>query len=150
MTRSGRLQQWLSIQEQKKQEAETQAMAAAHKLTEEEQRLQALNNFRNNNPLSSGTIKNGLTLNNTQQFHDQLDKIILHQNQQVAVQQSQQRRKNQELQKAQLEMRKTEVLMQKYHQEEQLEASRSEQKQLDEMASIMSQRQNSSQQPDRK
>ena len=144
MTRSGRLQQWLSIQEQKKQEAETQAMAAARKLTEEEQRLQALNNFRNNNPLSSGTIKNGLTLNNTQQFHDQLDKIILHQNQQVAVQQSQQRRKNQELQKAQLEMRKTEVLMQKYHQEELLEASRFEQKRLDEMASIMSHRQSSS------
>ena len=144
MTRSGRLQQWLGIQEQKKQEAETQAMAAARKLDEEEQRLQALNSFRNNNTLSSGTVKNGLTLNNTQQFHEQLDRIILHQNQQVAVQQSQQRQKNQELQEAQLEMRKTEILMQKYHQEEQLQASRSEQKQLDEMASIMSHRQSSS------
>ena len=141
MGRSEGLKQWLNIQEQKKQEAQSQAVASTRKLAEEEQRLQALHNFRNNNPLISGTVKNGLTLNNTQQFNEQLDQIILHQNQQVAVQKSQQRRKTQQLQQAQLDMRKTEVLMERYQQEEQLAANRREQKQIDEMARIMLNRQ---------
>ncbi|MCL6270120.1 flagellar FliJ family protein [Sansalvadorimonas sp. 2012CJ34-2] len=137
MRHSKGLKQWLNIQEQQRKKAESQAMASARKLAEEEQRLQALNHFRNNNPLDCGTVRNGLTLNNAQMFNEQLDKVILHQNQQVAIQQSQQRRKADQLQQAQLNKRKTEVLIERYQQKEQLAASRLEQKQIDEMARIM-------------
>ncbi|WP_281647396.1 flagellar FliJ family protein [Parendozoicomonas sp. Alg238-R29] len=65
-------------------------------------------------------------LNSTQQFHEQ-----------VAIQHSQQRRKNQQLRDNNLEVRKTELLIERYQQEELLAEGRREQRRQDEMAGIM-------------
>ena len=135
--KQGPLGQWLNIQERRKEDAEKQVREGAEKLAAAQQQLSSLNSFRSTHSLHPGAVSNGLLLNNTQQFHEQMDKVIQLQHQQVAIQQSQQRRKDQQLKESYLEVRKTEIILERQARKEQLAQSRREQKQLDEMASIM-------------
>ena len=134
------LERWLDIQKQKRKDAETQARINARKLAQNEQQLDTLNNFRSSCTMQTGSVRSGLTLNTNQQFHEQLELLIQHQSQQVALCQSQQRFRDLQLQDNHREVRKTEFIIERHRDREALVAYRQEQKAQDEMAGQMGMR----------
>ncbi|CAM3719620.1 flagellar export protein FliJ [Parendozoicomonas haliclonae] len=137
MARPGPLNQWLGLQQRQKEEVENQVRAGAANLSSARNQLETLHNFRARHTMNPGNRMNGLQLNNTQHFHQQMDQVIQLQDQQVAIQESQQRRRDEQLKEAWMEVRKTEILLEKQMRKEQLIQNRKEQKMLDETAAIM-------------
>ncbi|WP_067516335.1 flagellar export protein FliJ [Endozoicomonas ascidiicola] len=128
------LTHWRELQQSAFEEEKRASVQARQKLEEEQDRLLRLDSFQQNLYHQQGRQITTLELQANWQFSRQLDHVIRHQRQQLAVEQSQYRRREALLVEQQKKLKTADKLLQKKKEALIKQYQRSEQKVLDELS----------------
>ncbi len=125
---------WRELQQAAFDQEKLATAQARHKLEEEQARLDTLDGFQRASGHSEGSCISALELSGGWQFRRQLDQVIRHQRQQLAVEQAQCRRREMLLKEQQKTLKTADKLLEKRQAVQHLHNQRREQKMLDELS----------------
>ncbi|MGY0216811.1 flagellar FliJ family protein [Endozoicomonadaceae bacterium StTr2] len=131
------LRLWQKTRRDRFDDARVEEGQAARQLTEEQQRMEQLQQFRASCTPRTGTLVNGLSLQTANMFASQMDQVIHWQQQQVQHHEHNHQAKQQQMIRCQREAKQSDGLVEKRLHLLQVAALRREQRQGDEMAQLM-------------